>query len=173
MNDANWLLNWYMTPCTPRRIIPLGVATYVEYACVGLSGLGILGFIAYAIKAAADAIAKRRFVPCQGCPAWPGLPPLTRLGSASCSHAKRQPTYSINQSTNQSSTTKTTDDSTSSASSSSSETGAEEPLSLSEDAAVVLRLVCKPTSRPHNILVTLDSLAKARPSVFASPFSQT
>ena len=97
MNDANWLLNWYMTPCTPRRIIPLGVATYVEYACVGLSGLGILGFIAYAIKAAADAIAKRRFVPC---PALPCLAFLLSLGSAQ--HRVRmqkgsQPIQSINQ----------------------------------------------------------------------------
>jgi hypothetical protein len=40
---------------------------------------------------------------------------------------------------------------------------AAEPLALSEDAAVVLRLVCKPTSRPQNILLTLESLAKARP----------
>jgi hypothetical protein len=48
-----------MTPCTPRRIIPTGVATYVEYACLGLSGLGILGFVFYAIKAAAGALAAR------------------------------------------------------------------------------------------------------------------
>ena len=51
-----------MTPCTPRRIIPVGVATYIEYATLGLAGLGILGFIIYAVKVTADAVAKKRYV---------------------------------------------------------------------------------------------------------------
>lgn len=50
-----------MTPCTPRRIIPVGVATYLEYATLGLAGLGVIGFIVYAVKAIADAIAKKRY----------------------------------------------------------------------------------------------------------------
>lgn len=51
-----------MTPCTPRRIIPVGVATYLEYATLGLAGLGILSFIVCAVKATADAMAKNRCV---------------------------------------------------------------------------------------------------------------
>ena len=51
-NDWNWLINWYMTPCTPRRFIPAVISSRMEFVAIVLSGLGILGFIASLIKRA-------------------------------------------------------------------------------------------------------------------------
>ncbi|TFJ81957.1 hypothetical protein NSK_006625 [Nannochloropsis salina CCMP1776] len=44
-NDWNWLINWYMTPCTPRRLIPIGISDIIEYAAMGLAALGLLGYV--------------------------------------------------------------------------------------------------------------------------------
>jgi peptidoglycan/LPS O-acetylase OafA/YrhL len=51
-NDWNWLINWYMTPCTPRRFIPTEISTLMEFVAVGLAGLGVIGYGANLIKGA-------------------------------------------------------------------------------------------------------------------------
>jgi len=51
-NDWNWLINWYMTPCTPRRFIPLEISTLMEFVAIGLAGLGLIGFISSLVKGA-------------------------------------------------------------------------------------------------------------------------